>query len=299
MTSRVGLVSRQRRFGSASRTRSTCAKNVAVLAAVALIAVIGAAPTSAAADPTVGIDGATLTFVGDAARDDVEIESFSPGPPYIFVRSSEKPITASSPCDNPPFESGMPELDPTTARCPRDLVAAFSLSLGEGNDDFYLSPSFPPEPFEVRAGPGADDVGGGGGDDAILGEEGDDSVSGVGGSDLVDGGPGNDDVLGYGGNDRVFGGSGDDSVSGDGQGQPPGDDLIDTGDGNDHVYELQKSDYETKDTIRTGSGRDVVEADDGGGGDRINCGPGRDRAVIDPKGDKAGKSCEKVKREKD
>jgi hypothetical protein len=273
------------------------AKNVAALAAVGLIAVIGAAPTRAAADAAVGIDGATLTFVGDAARDQVEIEIASyPGAP-IFVTSSEKPITASSPCDNPPFESGMP--DPTTARCPRDLVAAFSLSLGEGNDDYYASPNFL-EPFEVRAGPDADEVAGGDGEDAIFGEEGDDIVvSGGGGSDLVDGGPGNDLVLGYGGNDRVFGGSGDDSVSGDGQGQEPGDDLIDTGDGNDQVHELQKSGYETKDTIRTGSGRDVVEADDGGGGDRINCGPGRDRAVIDPKGDKAGKSCEKVKREKD
>lgn len=268
-----------------------------VFAALAL-----AAPTSAAADAAVGIDGATLTFVGDAARDQVEIEIVSyPGPPYISVTSSEKPITASSPCDNPPFAQDA-ELgaDPTRARCPRDLVAAFSLSLGEGNDDYQGSPSFPPEPFEVRAGPGADDVSGGGGDDAIFGEEGDDIVvSGGGGSDLVDGGPGNDLVLGYGGNDHVFGGSGDDTVSGDGQGQEPGDDLIDTGDGNDQVHELQKSDYETKDTIRTGSGRDVVEADDGGGGDRINCGPGRDRAVIDPKGDKAGKSCEKVKREKD
>jgi Ca2+-binding RTX toxin-like protein len=280
------------------------AKNVAALAAVGLIVVIGAAPTSAAADPTVGIDGATLTFVGDAARDEVEIEIVSyPGPPYISVTSSEKPITASPPCDNPSFDSGM--LDPTRARCPRDLVAAFSLSLGEGNDDYFCSPDFYApasfhEPFEVRAGPDADDVEGCEGDDAIFGEEGDDGVvSGRGGSDLVDGGPGNDLVLGYGGNDRVFGGSGDDSVSGDGQGQEPGDDLIDTGDGNDQVHELQKSDYKTKDTIRTGSGRDVVEADDGGGGDRINCGPGRDRAVIDPKGDKAGKSCEKVKREKD
>jgi hypothetical protein len=269
------------------------AKNVAALAIVGLIAVIGAVPTRAAADAAVGIDGATLTFIGDADRDEVEI--VSSGSPYIFVTSSEKPITASSPCENPPFDSGM--LDPTTARCPRDLVAAFSLSLGEGNDDFY--PSFSPEPYEVRAGPDADEVGGAGGEDAIFGEEGDDIVSGGGGSDLVDGGPGNDLVLGYGGNDRVFGGSGDDTVSGDGQGQEPGDDLIDTGDGNDQVHELQKSDYETKDTIRTGSGRDVVEADDGGGGDRINCGPGRDRAVIDPKGDKAGKSCEKVKREKD
>lgn len=272
------------------------AKNVTALAAVGLVAVIGAAPTSAAADAAVGIDGATLTFIGDAARDEVEIVS-SPGSPYLHVTSSEKPITASSPCENPPFDSGM--LDPTTARCPRDLVSAFSLSLGEGNDDYDVSPNFH-EPFEVRAGPDADEVAGGDGDDAIFGEEGDDIVvSGGGGSDLVDGGPGNDLVLGYGGNDRVFGGSGDDTVSGDGQGQEPGDDLIDTGDGNDQVHELQKSDYETKDTIRTGSGRDVVEADDGGGGDRINCGPGRDRAVIDPKGDKAGKSCEKVKREKD
>jgi Ca2+-binding RTX toxin-like protein len=271
---------------------------VSAFAALAL-----AAPTNAAADPAVGIDGATFTFVGDSVRNEVEL---SERLGYIFLSSTtpdaegkdiRQPITVSPPCDHTVYDTGP---DPTSARCPGDLVASFSLSLAEGDDWTVDTCARDSGRFEVRAGPGADEVNGCSGDDAIFGEEGDDfPASGGNGDDIVDGGSGNDEVLGCPGNDRVFGGSGDDAVDGDGKcgtpGLEPGDDLIDTGEGNDEVTDLMGG----KDVIKTGSGRDRVNATDGVSGDKIQCGPGRDSAVIDPKGDKAGKSCEKVKREKD
>lgn len=90
------------------------------------------------------------------------------------------------------------------------------------------------------------------GGDRLTGYLGDDEISGGDGGDCVGGGPGADRLWGGGGADRVRGGPGNDSIVG--------------GSG--------------RDRLSGGSGDDVIDARDGFP-DRVDCGPGRDRAIVD------------------
>jgi len=80
-------------------------------------------------------------------------------------------------------------------------------------------------------------------------------------SDYLAGGGHDDVIYGLGGNDTILGGAGDDRIYGG-----PGNDVITPGAGADHVY--------------GGPGSDTIYAADGER-DVIDCGPGRDRAVVD------------------
>jgi hypothetical protein len=80
-------------------------------------------------------------------------------------------------------------------------------------------------------------------------------------ADYLTGGGYDDVILGNGGNDTIFGGAGDDQLYGG-----PGNDVITGGAGADKIY--------------GGPGSDTIYADDGER-DIIDCGPGRDRAVVD------------------
>lgn len=107
----------------------------------------------------------------------------------------------------------------------------------------------------ICAGGGNDRVTGGTGNDLLQGEGGNDRITGSMGNDRIDGGAGNDRLKGGAGNDRILGGSGNDVVvGGAGRGL---------------------------DTIDTGAGNDRVETRDRNARDRVNCGPGRDRARVD------------------
>jgi hypothetical protein len=79
--------------------------------------------------------------------------------------------------------------------------------------------------------------------------------------DYLPGGGGNDTILGLGGNDTILGGAGDDVLYGG-----AGNDVIDGGLGRDHIY--------------GGPGSDTIRAADGQR-DTIDCGPGRDHAIVD------------------
>ena len=79
--------------------------------------------------------------------------------------------------------------------------------------------------------------------------------------DYLTGGGYDDVILGEGGNDSIFGGAGDDRLYGG-----PGNDVITGGPGADKIY--------------GGPGSDTIYADDGER-DFVDCGPGRDRAVVD------------------
>jgi len=63
---------------------------------------------------------------------------------------------------------------------------------------------------------------------------------------------------------------------------------VDGGSGNDRIYGSYLSD-----SLSGGSGNDLIDAR-GGGRDSVNCGPGRDRALIGP-GDRV-RGCERVSR---
>jgi len=86
-------------------------------------------------------------------------------------------------------------------------------------------------------------------------------IIGTNGPDYLTGGGYDDVILGEGGNDSIFGGAGDDQLYGG-----PGNDVITGGPGADRIY--------------GGPGSDTIYADDGER-DFVDCGPGRDRAVVD------------------
>ena len=86
-------------------------------------------------------------------------------------------------------------------------------------------------------------------------------------SEYLAGGGHDDIIFGLGGNDTLLGGAGDDRIYGG-----AGNDVITGGSGEDHLW--------------GGAGSDTIYAADGER-DIIDCGPGRDRAVIDVGIDKA------------
>jgi hypothetical protein len=89
-----------------------------------------------------------------------------------------------------------------------------------------------------------------------------------------DGGPGDDRLRGGDQADTLDGGTRDDFISGEG-----GNDVLIGGPGADLLF--------------AGDGNDVVRAADGTR-DKVNCGPGRDRAIVDRRDDVA-RTCERVR----
>lgn len=106
----------------------------------------------------------------------------------------------------------------------------------------------------IAGGPGDDDLRAAGGAGFLSGDAGADVLAGAGGRDVLNGGRGTDVVFGAGGADTLGGGSGSDVIEG-------------------------------------GRGDDLIRAADGDR-DTIHCGPGRDRAVVDPRDRTFG--CERV-----
>jgi Ca2+-binding RTX toxin-like protein len=104
----------------------------------------------------------------------------------------------------------------------------------------------------VCAGPGNDRVLGGGGNDRLFGQAGNDVLFGGSGRDVLRGDRGNDRLYGGAGNDRVFGGPGNDRID-----PGPGRDRVNGGAGNDRIFSVDGR-------------RDVID-----------CGPGRDVAIVD------------------
>ena len=86
-------------------------------------------------------------------------------------------------------------------------------------------------------------------------------IVGTPGNDYLPGGGFDDVIYGMGGNDTLLGGAGDDRIYGG-----DGNDIITGGPGADQLY--------------GGPGSDTIYAADGER-DRVDCGPGKDRAVVD------------------
>jgi Ca2+-binding RTX toxin-like protein len=160
------------------------------------------------------------------------------------------------------------------------------------------------DPLQILGSDGPDVLNGTPGADAIYGRGGNDVLNGLGGNDDLDGGPGAD---------ALSGGEGDDSVSYSGavavavtlNGAPddgtPGE-ADNVGQDVEDIFGSDANDTlrgnAAANTIDGGAGNDVI---DGGGGtdaiyggvgddiitardgrvDRIECGPGRDRAIVD------------------
>ena len=130
------------------------------------------------------------------------------------------------------------------------------------------------------AAPGTgDDDGDGGGrnacDNVYIGTKVRDKLTGTEESDKIKGKNGRDVLNGKAGNDCINGGSGKDKVKGG-----PDNDKLQGGRG--------------KDKIKGNAGKDIIRARRGGR-DRIDCGPGKDKAIIDKRRDRV-RHCEKVKK---
>jgi len=116
------------------------------------------------------------------------------------------------------------------------------------------SPSWQPLDCTIVGTNGPDMLNGTPGDDVICGLGGNDTIDGRGGDDVIFGGPGNDTLAGGSGRDTIHGGRGNDTLRG--------------GTGSDRLFGA--------------GGRDKFFARDGTR-DRVNGGPGRDRARVDAK----------------
>lgn len=128
-------------------------------------------------------------------------------------------------------------------------ITAAKTARGQGNAADRLVGTPGPDHLDGHAGP--DKVFGRGGHDVLRGGRGPDTVSGGTGPDLIQGQLGADIVIGGAGADTIRGGRGRDLFNISAEGLPVG-----------------------------GAGNDVIRARDGGL-DEINCGAGRDKAIVD------------------
>jgi len=139
----------------------------------------------------------------------------------------------------------------------------------------------------LDGGDGNDTADGGKGNDDLFGGKGNDTLKGGDGADYIEGGSGNDNLQGGSANDELYGGSGNDRLEGG-----SGDDTIDGGSGTDTVvytgagavtvslWDGTASGAWGNDTltsienVETGSGNDVVLANNGG--NEVRSGGGND-----------------------
>jgi Ca2+-binding RTX toxin-like protein len=107
--------------------------------------------------------------------------------------------------------------------------------------------------------------------DSLVGFGGHDLIRALGGNDCADGGPGNDRLYGGDGHDLLIGGRGNDRLGG--------------GDGRDRLYGRRGADVLTGGRGRNryygGPGRDRIQARNGVRETTIDCGPGRDVALVE------------------
>jgi Ca2+-binding RTX toxin-like protein len=286
-------------FGMEATRGGTVLRRTGGTLAVAALATL-ASVAQASADAAVAVSGGTLFYTGDDGRNEPSIHQ-DPGNSgdsddrwriTDWTGARDVPIIPTHPCFVNETGAGYPD-DYEEAYCPK-VVSEVDLSLAAG-DDVYShaeggSPDLSPLVEELfliaRAGPGNDDVSAGDAGSSLFGEEGDDDLTGSADlHNLLDGGPGADFLHGGHGDDELLGGPDNDGIL-----AFSGEDSVEGEDGNDEM-----DDGPGKSEIDGGADKDKVTSTEGGG-DKIDCGPGRDRAVVHKK-DKV-KSCEKLKRRK-
>jgi Ca2+-binding RTX toxin-like protein len=120
----------------------------------------------------------------------------------------------------------------------------------------------------IWGGPGADSIFGGDARDFLFGGADNDTINGEAGPDLQSGGAGDDTQRGGAGNDVIFANVGNDRTYG--------------GSGNDQLWALTQKDTgaDGGDYVSGEQGRDVIRTRDLEA-DTVNCGPGRDTAILD------------------
>jgi hypothetical protein len=289
---------------------------LAVPAAAAVLALVGATPASAAIT-VVKTAADTITVTSTAATPNDALAYKLTGGKLGIDRTAGESLQAGMGCTG----------NGTNVTCAVDFITRLVIDLGPGDDTIAAAPTLPIGMHaEILGGSGRDTLrGADGSNDLLLGGDGDDVLDGGFGDDTLDGGAG-DDVLtanlgadvyrggsgldqltyasytapvtvtvGSGANDgqvgegddaggdveRVDGGSGDDALTGVG-----GPDQLYGGLGNDALDGAGGSDV-----LVGGAGDDALRARDGAA-DLVSCGDGTDGAVIDQLD--AADSCEAV-----
>jgi hypothetical protein len=184
----------------------------AVVLTVALV-LASAAPANVSVAPPANQHGAhasalQLGFKGSPDADEISVSL--DGTQTQYVITSTRPI-------NPPPPPCV-QISTFQISCPTSDFVAFSVALGNGNDQFTVGPSVTvPVTMSggsgrdvLRGGSGPDTLAGGDGPDRLLGNSGDDKLKGGSARDVLKGGKGRDVLEGGKGTDRLLGGPGND-----------------------------------------------------------------------------------------
>jgi Ca2+-binding RTX toxin-like protein len=229
------------------------AARVTMLAALALLLVPGSA---LAGKVTIESDGVPRYSEAAGGEDNAVVIGETAGPNAglkTVIIKDKVPVE---------FGDGCSRLSEFSASCNVPVGMSF-VRTNLGADADSLDPSSINVPvttaFSFEGGVSGDRAFGTAHRDVLQGMDGNDELHGGAGDDVLEGGDHADQLLGDGGGDELLGGEGDDEL----RGSAGGDSLV-GGPG--------------RDTFSGGSDNDTLNADDGAGGDIVNCGgtPGTD-----------------------
>jgi hypothetical protein len=239
------------------------------------------------------------------------VVSAAPGGRVLAVQSESSVVCRVDRCRLAPLASGatteitadVTQSEPgelrvtaTATSAAKDATPATATAWGRFTPQSVEPPFLPlptPPCAQVVAGTREDDfLEGTAFGDTLRGLEGRDALRGGAANDCLEGGPSGDVLSGGPGDDRLSGGFGSDRLFGD-----DGNDVLKGGTRNDVLFGGPGDDQllpgPGADRVSAGAGNDVVNARDGVR-ERIDCGPGSDRARVDRRDRVSG--CEQVAR---
>jgi Ca2+-binding RTX toxin-like protein len=244
-------------------------------AAIALsLAAVGVTATAASAG-TISASGGVVTYdaKGGEANQLTLTQSVLNGDDSITVKDSGAKITAGAGCTGSPVHC--------------DLGNLTKVVVDLGNKDDTLDATDVQAKMSIDAGSGDDTIDAGSGADSVDGHGGVDFLHGHKGNDTLHGNDGKDHLFGQDGNDKLFGDGNDDHLTGGAD-----DDTLDGGTGDDVMIGNAG-----KDSYLGRGGSDTITADDGLGGESVDCGSSpfdrNDLAHVDAK-DIVSNHCDNV-----
>ena len=234
-----------------------------LVAAGAAAAVLVAAPAAFAG--TASVDNGIARYQADNGEDNSLIVSESPHPtnPQLKVVTFRDVVTVDA-------GPGCSTDSTLQASCSVPLSTTFiRAGLEDLSDGLQPSSSLVSMGFSSEGDGDGDRLVGTQRRDVLDGVDGNDALFGNGGNDYLEGAAGDDALQGGNDDDTIYGGPGLDRINGGAD-----EDYIDAGVGDDQVIGGTGGDM-----MFGYFGDDTINADDNAGGDRIDCGPGFDRAI--------------------
>ena len=246
----------KRRFPMMGKARRIAAAIVLSLAVLGIMAAAASAGTLSASGGVV-----TYNAKGGEANRVTVTQSVLNGNDSITVKDGGAKVTAGAGCTGSPVHC--------------DLGKLTKVVVNLGNKDDTLDAMGVQVKMSIDAGSGDDTIDAGSGADSIDGHSGVDFIHGHEGNDTIHGNDGKDHLFGEDGNDKLFGDGNDDHLTGGAD-----NDTLDGGDGGDVMIGNAG-----KDTYLGRGGNDTITANDGLGGESVDCGSslfdGNDFAHVD------------------